>query len=154
MKQFLLITGISGSGKSTYCQYLQKEYAFYCIMVDDQPSFIQEATLSNAGLVDRYLEKHDCMVVEWGFAPHLLHFVLGLKDQGAKLLWFNCPENLAFSNYSAKWNNDPSRLGLWHAQFNNIKQANLPTFDFQVVETMRDGNFRPYEELDREVLEL
>ena len=54
---------------------------------------------------------------------------LGLKDQGAKLLWFNCPENLAFPNYSAKWNNDPSRLDLWHAQFNNIKQANLPTFD-------------------------
>lgn len=158
MKQFLLITGISGSGKSEYCSYLQRKYGFFHHEEDAQGRNFrtkqgQVIEPNNPNFVTLYLEKYDSVTMEWGFIPGLfLATVLGLKNQGAKLFWFRCPDERALENYSKKWNWNNARIQDWHAQINRIRKANLPTKDFQIVETMRDGRFRPHEELDNEVL--
>jgi hypothetical protein len=93
------------------------------------------------------------VVVEWGFRPEYLPHVLALKNQGAGLVWFftACEETARWA-YCAKWEGDPIRVRLWEDQMERIKMANLPTSDFQIVETFRDGRFRPYGELDEEIL--
>jgi hypothetical protein len=151
--QFILIAGISGSGKSSYGEHLRSMHGYHFVPTDGRIDFIEEAINSNRGLVARYLDKHRCVAVEWGFFPKYLEYVLALKEQGARLLWFfTAEEATARWAYCVKWGGDPGKLRLWEDQMERIREAHLPTSDFQIIETFRDGNFRPYEELDEECL--
>jgi len=103
MKAFLLITGISGSGKSEYFKHLQSKYNFLYIdtdtqgfnYIDTRQGLNMEPT--NVNFVKCFLEKYDSVAYEWEFAPIYLPIVIGLKNQGAKLFWFTCPAKAAFS---------------------------------------------------------
>ena len=122
--QFILIAGVSGSGKSNYGEHLRSAYRFRFIETDEYQEFIKEAISSSQGLVARYLDKHDRVAVEWGFRPDLLEYVLALKDQGARLLWFfTTEEATARWAYCAKWGGDPSRLKLWEDQMEDRKSV-------------------------------
>ncbi len=150
--QFILLTGISGSGKSRYGEHLQQAYGFRFIETDEDDRVRTEAVRSNAGFVARYLNESDHIAMEWGFLPQSLGCVLKLKEQGARLLWFRADDVIARSAYFAKWLGSPDKMLLWDIQRERIREACLPTSDFQIVETFRDGNFRPYDELDEECL--
>lgn len=151
-KQFILLTGISGSGKSSYAKHLQAEHGFHYIPTDFHEENIREVLDMNDGFVDRYLSKYPRVVMEWGFRPEYLGYVLLLKKQGAKLFWFNADPVFARSKYlETHEENDPSGLE-WDYQMLKIKHKHLPTPDFKVVETMYDGKFRSYEDLDRIII--
>jgi len=133
---------------------LRTRYGYHFIPTDEHVDFIEEAINSTHGLVARYLDKHSRVVVEWGFFPQYLECVLALKAQGARLLWFfTAEEATARWAYCVKWCGDPFRLRLWEDQMERIRGAQLPTLDFQIIETFRDGSFRPYQELDEECLD-
>jgi hypothetical protein len=89
--------------------------------------------------------------MEWGFLPQYLGCVLWLKQQGAKLLWFKADLAVARKMYSKAHPSDPD-CSLWDAQIQRIREACLPTPDFQVVETCRDGRLRSSQDLDQEIL--
>ena len=151
--QFIILSGISGSGKSIYGEHLRDAHGFHFIETDKKQEFVAEAIISNPSLVTRYIEKYGRVAVEWGFFPKYLGFVLALKEQGARLLWFfSAEEATARWAYCIKWEGDPPRLRLWEDQMKRIKDAELPTLDFQKIETFRDGRFRSYDELDKECL--
>ncbi len=150
--QFILLAGISGSGKSTYSAHLRDMYGFQFIETDKQIGYIEEAVRSNSGLVARYLDKYGLVAWEWGFLPQYLGCVLWLKEQGARLLWFKGDPVVARSAYSKAHPEDPT-CTLWHLQMQRIIDACLPTPDFQIVETIRDGRFRRFGELDQETLQ-
>jgi hypothetical protein len=150
-KQFLLITGISGSGKSSYAKHLHDAHEFHFANTDEDEGLIKEAVFLNHGLVVRYLGEYRLVAWEWGFRPELLKYVLALKRQGAKLLWFKADLVVARSMYAKAHPEDPNCV-LWDAQIQGIEEARLPTDAFQIVETFRNGMFRPHEELDDEIL--
>ena len=50
-------------------------------------------------------------------------------------------------------NYDPLRTNEFAMQMTRIRQAGLPTSDFQIVEVFQDGKFRPHDEIDSEVLQ-
>jgi hypothetical protein len=98
--------------------------------------------------------KYGRIAVEWGFRTELLQHLLALKEQSAKLLWFfTAVEATARWAYCVKWEGDSRRLMAWENQMKMIRYYHLPTVDFQLVETFRDGRFRPFEELDEEILQ-
>jgi len=150
--QFIILTGIPGSGKTVYGEYLRSTHGFFFIETDKDERFILDAiSPRHLGLVDSYLKQYPLVAVEWGFFPQLLECVLRLKNQGARLLWFfTAEEATARWAYCVKWEGNPHKLRLWEDQMQRIKNADLPTPDFQKIETFRDGSFRPYDGLDEE----
>jgi len=149
--EFILLAGISGSGKSHYAKHLEKDRGFHFIETDSNDVMRNEADFSNAEFVRRLLAEHDKVVMEWGFLPQYLGCVLSLKKQGAKLLWFKADLVVARSMYAKAHPND-SNCMFWDAQMQRIREACLPTSDFQIVETCRGGSFRSSSELDKEIL--
>lgn len=151
-KQFILLTGISGSGKSSYAKHLEADYGFRYIPTDHHDENIREVLEQNDGFVDRHLGDYPRVVMEWGFHPQFLGYVLLLKRQGARLLWFKADLTFARSQYlETHRQSDPSGLA-WDYQVLQIRSAHLPTPDFKIVETVYDGKFRSHEDLDRIIL--
>ena len=147
----ILLTGLPATGKSTYCKHLHDGFGFHAINTDERPEVIAEAMNFSAGFVERYCQEHDRVVIEWGFALHLLQFVLELRSQGAKLVWFEGDATLCRQRYLSRVSGDPVRMDAFETQITLIRQARLPTSDFQIVEVFRNGKFRSYGELDAEV---
>lgn len=150
-RQFILLTGISGSGKSHYAKHLEKDRGFRFIDTDTHDRMRTEAVFANADFVYRRLGEHDRVVMEWGFLPQYLGCSLWLKKQGAKLVWFAADPVVARSMYAKTHPNDPN-CQLWDAQMQRIREACLPTPDFQIVETYRESGFKSLNELDKEIL--
>lgn len=130
---------------------MKEDRGFHCIDTDTSDRMRNEVVFSNADFVNRRLSEHDHVVMEWGFLPQYLGCVLWLKRQGAKLLWFNADLAVARSMY-AKSHPKDSNCHFWDAQIQRIREACLPTSDFQIVETFRGGHFKSLEELDKEIL--
>ncbi len=104
-------------------------------------------------LVPRYIDIFERVVVAWGFVVPFLSSVIELKKQGAKLIWFDTPDEIAFPAYVKRWGDSPRVRRLWELERDWQIRAGLPTGQFQIVETSRpDGSFRPHEELDKEIL--
>jgi len=115
--QFILITGISGSGKSSYGKHLGKTHGYHFIPTDERTDFIGEAVYSNDGLVARYRNKHGHVAVEWGFLPQLLHYVLALKEQARDYSGFSLLKKRLPVGVLCKMGGDPSRLRLWRTRW-------------------------------------
>src|SRR3989442_528704 len=147
----ILLTGLPATGKSTYCKHLHDGFGFHAINTDERPEVIAEAMNFSAGFVERYCQEHDRVVIEWGFALHLLQFVLELRSQGAKLVWFRGEEDICRHFHATHLNNDPARMKEFDLQMSRINHAGLPTSDFQLVEVFKNGKVRSYDELDAEV---
>ena len=151
MGALILLTGLPATGKSGYCDHLHRAFRFHTIKTDDQPEVIEEAVRSTYGFVERYCSRWGHLVIEWGFVPSLLPSVLALKSQGAKLVWFEGDATLCRQRYLSRVSGDPVRMDAFETQITLIRQARLPTSDFQIVEVFRNGKFRSYGELDAEV---
>src|SRR5207249_3814753 len=117
----------------------------------EQRKVIEEAVRSIDGFVERYCSRWGHVVIEWGFVPSLLPSVLALKGQGAKLVWFKGEEAICRHYHVTHFNNDPVRMREFDLQVTRIRQAGLPTSDFQIVDVFKNGKFRSYEEIDADV---
>ena len=151
MGVLILLTGLPATGKSAYCDHLHGAFGFHTIKTDDHPEVIAEAVQSTAGFVARYCGTYRRVVIEWGFLPSLLDFVLALKDQGAKLVWFQGDAALCRRHYLVSVSGDPIRMGVFETQVTRIERAGLPTSDFQIVEVFKNGKFRSYDKIDADV---
>jgi hypothetical protein len=152
-QQFILISGVPGSGKTTFSKYLEKNYGFYFIQTDYNHTELRELCFGDIGnYVTRWLKKHDHMCLEWGFLPKFLPRVLCLKNQGANIFWFTCNKDIALSNYLKAHREDDQDGAAWHRQIERIKNADLPTPAFVKIETRRDGNPIPLEELTAKII--
>jgi hypothetical protein len=156
-KQFILITGVSGSGKTEYGQYLELAHEFLFIETDKCIPFIEIATSPEnplqSDLVRRYVDMLGLVVVEWGFQVRFLDHVIALNKQGGKLFWFTAPDECAFPAYLRKWGDSQWTRRAWKLQRESQRKAGLPTAHFQTIETTRpDGSFKTHEELDKQIL--
>ena len=150
--RFLLITGVPSTGKSCYCGHLRDAHGFCVVLTDCEPSFINEAVARTAGLVDRFLKQHANVAIEWGFHTKFLQQALDLGRQGARLVWFAGDAARAQSDHAKKTHNHPARLKEFDDQMRRIREAALPTNEFQIVRALDKDGFHPHREIDREVL--
>jgi hypothetical protein len=140
-QQFILLSGIPGSGKSRFGKYLRDKHGFHFIETDFDP--IELDVLCSGDIHDyvaRWVKRYNHICVEWGFKPCLLSRVLSLKEQGASIFWFICDKEIARLNYFEAHNNDLMAACAWYKQIYEISYVGLPTNDFFTIETYRDRN--------------
>src|SRR5208282_1469346 len=122
-RQFILLSGIPGSGKTSLGNYLSKEHGVYFFETDSNwTEFIRELGLGVDDFVARWLSKHDHVCLEWGFKTCCLPYVRSFKKQGANIFWLTCDKDIARSNYLKAHPNDPEGV-LWYNQVKDIKNA-------------------------------
>ena len=156
-RQFILLTGIPGSGKTLLGNYLKNEHRFDFFETDTNWSeFWGELNLGIDDFVARWHNRHgDRVCLEWGFdpfAPSYLNYILSFKNQGASIFWLTCDKRIALLNYLEKhFSSDPAGR-LWEIQVNKIEYVGLPTSDFAIIQTYQKGNPIPLEELTKKIL--
>jgi hypothetical protein len=156
-RRFILLTGIPGSGKTFLGNYLKNEHDFDFFETDlNWSEFMRELDLGVDDFVARWHNKHgDCTCLEWGFDPFVpsyLPTILSFKNQGASIFWLTCDKRIALLNYLEKHiGSDPAARG-WDMQVNKIEFIGLPTSDFTIIQTYRNGNPIPLEELAQKIL--
>jgi len=151
-KCFILIAGISGTGKSDHLVHLREKRGFYTIDTDREWSYrIEEVRKRN--VVRHLVDAHGRVAVEWGFNPDdFLDFVREMSRQGARLVWFEVDGDRrpALAEY-LKRAGAPPNPKLWYDQVERIQRHGLPTLDFKVVYALGMQGHSPPEVIDREI---
>jgi len=122
----LLVSGIPGTGKSTFCGWVKREKGFIHLEFDkllegkgSSEELSLMAILNSRGsraFVDELRKLDKKVAVEWGFHPNNLPQVREMVEAGAEAWWF-----------------DGDRPAAREA-FRNVKgAAKLPAFDQQVA---------------------
>lgn len=87
---YLLITGIPGTGKTTFSNYLQSKYGYRHI--DLESEILLRVLFTSPKAYIKELKKQSSKVVcSWGFIPEndQINIVLLFKGLGFRLLWFD-----------------------------------------------------------------
>jgi hypothetical protein len=150
-RQFILLSGIPGSGKTYLGNYLKEKHGF-CFFETDANWDVFNREMRLGDVVSRWLDKHDHVCLEWGFKPCYLPHVLSLKNQGARLFWLTCDKAIARPNYLQVHRKDDPTGEAYDKQVKRIEDAHLPTPDFIKIETSRDGKPKSPEELAQQIL--
>jgi len=94
-----LISGIPASGKSTFCEWLEKKKGFLHVDVEkpgvlDQYGLVTawatlfDASTSAAPFIEALEKFKRPVVIDWGFPPEHLNTVRKLSESGVMLWWF------------------------------------------------------------------
>src|SRR6185437_12442345 len=86
----LLITGIPGSGKTTYGKRLERDFGFvHCDL--ETPQRLNRLGIHPAGYIDELKGRDQNVVVTWGFVPDELQtgIVSQFRNAGFRLIWFD-----------------------------------------------------------------
>jgi energy-coupling factor transporter ATP-binding protein EcfA2 len=151
-RQFILLTGLPGSGKTKLGNHLSEKHGFYFINTDDNPTELEKLCLGDIdNYVAQWLKIHDLMCVEWGFKPRFSSRVLRLKTQGASLFWLTCEKRIAHTNWLEDNKNKGFDPRCWDIQVLEIEKAKLPTLEFITIETYCDDKPIPIEELTKKI---
>jgi hypothetical protein len=89
-RRLILITGIPGTGKSTYGKKLSKRFGF--VHLDLENSATLARLLSDPGkFIEDILKEKGNVIATWGFAPcpEQIRIVGEFKKAGFKLVWFD-----------------------------------------------------------------
>lgn len=107
---FLLVSGLPGAGKSTFCHWLSQTHGYYhfdvdCetalgnpvarLLSDPRPGSLQD-------LVRQLSEGHERVAFDWGFPSELIVRVRVLRHLGADLWWFGGDEEAAIRSFEAR----------------------------------------------------
>jgi len=154
----LMVAGIPGTGKSTFCRFLADRHGFAFYEVDRMPQWQDRAAWedllqrSRSEFVARFRELHPKgAVLEWGFVPEQAPLARELIGAGMRPIWFAGDYNRARELFVARGTVLPD---LFDLQVGRIKAADLPQSlpEFQVVCAFReDRAVRPPEELYAEI---
>jgi len=155
-----MISGIPGTGKSTFCRFLEARHGFAFYEVDRMkhwPNLADWESLlrrSLAEFVARFRELHpNGTVLEFGFDPGSQAPVARVLIQaGMRPIWFAGDHDRARQLFVAR-GTVPEVL--FDKQVQRIKEADLPRSmpELQVVSAFReDGSVRAPEEIYAEIL--
>jgi hypothetical protein len=104
----LLIAGLPGAGKTTYCQWLRENHGYHHIDVDSgaDPDISNRLGDDRPGAVvvtaRRIRDKGPNVVLDWGFPPPLLPIVRQLGYEKIELWWFGGDEEAAHQSFTAR----------------------------------------------------
>jgi hypothetical protein len=128
-RQFLLVSGIPASGKTTFCQYLEIKHGFAHYDLEKNkdlwpiPELKDVWECSRKDFVRRLRIRHDRVALDWGFPPERLSWVLELRAEGFRIVWFKADEVAARRIYI---NRATANATYFDIQINKIKRSGLP----------------------------
>lgn len=118
----LLISGIPGTGKSTFSRWLVSQHGYArCPLADrDEPGdqFFDE--------IDTTLASRSDVVIDWGFPPSRLEDVRHLVDRGVVNWWFDGDRAAALQSYlslgkpKASWDVQLAAIGQTWDQISSV----------------------------------
>ena len=146
LARFLVISGIPGTGKSTYCQWLHEKHGFNHQDVDWQ------------GLPSAELLDNRPLVIDWGFPanePSLsacLDLINSWRGSGAEMWWFDGDRDAALRSFLARGTVSKSdwdyQLGgiesNWHRLAEEVKG--------KVIDTITESGYKAHEQIYSEMI--
>lgn len=130
----IFICGIPASGKSSFGNFLKDKHGYYYIDMEHSPWPDEEIhktwdlifrQLGNQDRICDFLDnlkvKGNKTVLDLGFVPNDTYFrIIGsLKKFGCKVIWFNCPYDIAKKRFLNRITSPP--LELFELQMQRIK---------------------------------
>jgi hypothetical protein len=135
---FIVLSGIPGTGKSTYSGWLQREHGFTHFDLDRQ-----------GGLPSAQVLERRPLVIDWGFPanePGLsswLALIGTWKSDGAKLWWFDGDRDAALASFLKRKTVSKEAWDIQlHGIMTNWKKIE-PAIDGMVNVIMSDGYLAP-----------
>ena len=105
----MMISGLPGAGKSTFCRWLVANHGYVHLDVDHLDECRELLVLlgdQRPGAADQIVRllrsMGDDVVLDWGFPPHLLPQVHRLGEAGLSLWWFGGDEGAARESFLAR----------------------------------------------------
>src|SRR5258708_28146469 len=144
MPCLLIVAGIPGTGKSTFCRFLADHHGFAFYEVDrirqwqDRAVWEELFGRSRSEFAARFRELHPKgAVLEWGFSPEQVPLVRELIEAGMRPIWFAGDHSRARELFVAR---GTVPTDLFDLQVRQIKAVDLPRSipEFQVVWAFRE----------------
>jgi hypothetical protein len=155
-KPILLLSGIPGSGKSSYGRWLaaNKQYVHLDFEEGDLNKFGVEELWNNfwsagrPGFVEALLRNAAPICLDWGFPANCLPIVRQLAEAGVELWWFEADPRLAKPHFL---NRRPKGEADFNEQVTNIEKSReeiMGVFANHVVHALTsDGKHAPCQEI-------
>ena len=89
-RKLILITGIPGTGKTTYGKEFEKRFGYVHLDLENS-SLLRELSSGPAEFIEALVKRRKDIVVTWGFLPdeRQTSIVEQFKARGFKLVWFD-----------------------------------------------------------------
>ena len=148
----LLITGIPGTGKTTYGGNFAKEFGFPHHDLEDNQT-LNPFNANPAQFIGELLDQKKNVALTWGFGPDCersVFLVQQLRDAGFKWIWFDGNRPAALRDFQKRATVSERDL---HVQMRRIEQSRIverlkPT----VINSFDDrGQFKPTKQLLAEI---
>lgn len=159
----LLISGIPGSGKSTFGRWLEETRGFLHVDMEARgldrhglrPSWEQFlGDLSSQVFCGRLFDLPEPVALDWGFPVTCLLVVEALRRQGVRPWWFTGDRLFARINFLKTKGPDPRPFDCQYADISAHWPAISPVFSDRIMRMVRqDGSCMPCDEVYRELVQ-
>jgi hypothetical protein len=154
-----LVSGMSASGKSSFCRWLESQHGFRHIDFDFAPEKIDELNEAiMAGRPEDFFERYSAdkpLVIDWAIPQQCLPVVEMMKAKGISVWWFDAPHDEARAAFIAR---EAEREDGWSTEvfdrqwrtITAVRPAVEAVFWPNVVQTLQPGGERmAFEEIAR-----
>ncbi|MFZ0996863.1 MAG: hypothetical protein WA416_20095 [Candidatus Sulfotelmatobacter sp.] len=132
-RDLLLITGVPGTGKTTYGGMFATEFGFVHHDLEDQQT-LNRFVANRAQFIGELLNEKKNVVVTWGFAPDdepSVSLVLQLRSAGFEWIWFDGNRPAALREF----------LKTGHCSGNRSLCANVPNRKIRDRRTTKTNSY-------------
>jgi hypothetical protein len=151
-RDLILITGIPGTGKTSYGDKFAKEFGFVHHDLEDQQT-LDRFNANPAPFVGELLNEKESVVVTWGFGPDCersVFLVQQLRSGGFQLIWFDGNRPAALREFQKR---ATAQEIAFYAQMYRIENSGVVKRLRPIVINSFDdgGQFKPTRELLAEI---
>jgi hypothetical protein len=140
-RDLFLVTGVPGTGKTTFGNVLAREFGFQHFDFED-PATANRCVQDLDRFVDESLGLNHGIVVTWGFVPnheYSVSIVRQLRAREFKLVWFDGNRQAALREFQ-KRGTVPDHL--FHLQMSRVDES-------RIVERLRPAVIDPFDANER-----
>src|SRR3989344_2387558 len=146
-RNFILIAGIPGTGKTTFGNFLEKNYGYVHVDMEENHRTSEILTDTEVFIKEHFSGNKD-IVATWGFSPdqETIDVVNKLRTFGFKIFWFDGNRDSA---HKATMNRAGFDEKVLQQQMNSLTEWNIPEKTNAKIVNVFDekGNFRDLAEI-------
>jgi len=150
-RNLILIAGIPGTGKTTFGNFLEKNYGY--VHVDMEENHNTSEMLNDTDVfIKKYFSGNKNVVVTWGFSPdqETIDIVNKLRTFGFKIFWFDGNRDFARKATMQRKDFDEQVL---NKQMSSLDDWSIPEkIRAKIVDVFDlSGNFKNSEDIVKEI---